>query len=767
LVEHTTENRGVAGSNPALATRLDPEERATLIRLALLRLSELNGGHRFEQLCFAFARRRLEADLLPASGPVGAGGDRGRDFEGFGDSATVGICTTQQGGIPQKIRTDVAKAVERGRSVARVLVFLTASLAVPRRESLREELGAEHGIELEIFDGNALAQELASRDLLDLAEMHLKLPLLRQLAAESPPLDLGLAAGIDPGAVRPDRPPATVALRVEREAEEELREAFGRALGAGGSSLVLVEGERCSGRSHVCAQALGAVAPKLPVHLARTAEQLWTWLGAMHTEPAALLLDPFERIVEEGGGALIEAVRGGDGWRPPLLLVGIAMPPALEVADVPRPVADAVVEVDTLLGSRELERAREPLEYAGLFDQVRQWGLGPVLVAGPQLADRYRRAAAATGAAAEGRRLVEAIVGWHQAGFREELEGEILRDLVAALRNGGTERTWEQATAWALEEVQPGQSCANFAGDGWSCHPALLGLPLSRGWEARWREGAAWARLEAWAGDNPGRLASLGTAALRLGCADTAASVLEGAVARGSSRASFNLALLHLRKGSKGKGPAWTLLTDLRRQLAGSPEDPAARQAHAATLRTLGLLELQDDSAAAAETFREAALLGDTEAIVNLAQLERSQDRADDGRRMLWAAADRGSVVAVAALLLEFDATFDRAVENLDAAGMEALGALLLRRGERTDAERAFAAAASAGRLPAQAQLGGLLLERDRGRAVELLEVAVARGSRAATEYLARALRESEPARARRLMRRAWELGSPTAEPDA
>ena len=37
----------------------------------------------FERLAFELARLRVASNLLPATGPVQAGGDQGRDFESY------------------------------------------------------------------------------------------------------------------------------------------------------------------------------------------------------------------------------------------------------------------------------------------------------------------------------------------------------------------------------------------------------------------------------------------------------------------------------------------------------------------------------------------------------------------------------------------------------------------------------------------------------------------------------------------------------------
>jgi hypothetical protein len=58
-------------------------ETAQMVRIALSLLSGDNGHHSFEHLCRQVAKRRIASNVLPATGPVSAGGDQGRDFETF------------------------------------------------------------------------------------------------------------------------------------------------------------------------------------------------------------------------------------------------------------------------------------------------------------------------------------------------------------------------------------------------------------------------------------------------------------------------------------------------------------------------------------------------------------------------------------------------------------------------------------------------------------------------------------------------------------
>ncbi|MGO9159177.1 MAG: hypothetical protein ACLP7J_00465 [Streptosporangiaceae bacterium] len=95
-----------------------PNVDASIIRLALTQLRARNAHHQFEDLCRDFFRARISPDVLPATGPAGAGGDQGRDFETFSpltgrpksEKQIVGMCTLQvtnlaaKTGLPRRLR---------------------------------------------------------------------------------------------------------------------------------------------------------------------------------------------------------------------------------------------------------------------------------------------------------------------------------------------------------------------------------------------------------------------------------------------------------------------------------------------------------------------------------------------------------------------------------------------------------------------------------------------------------------------------------------
>lgn len=106
-----------------------PDQVIQHIKFALESLSDRNAHHEFEHACRHLARYRIAFNILPATGPVAAGGDRGRDFETFpmfvggivdGKFSTttpnarlVFACSLDRQ-VAAKVRSDVAKIMNQG-----------------------------------------------------------------------------------------------------------------------------------------------------------------------------------------------------------------------------------------------------------------------------------------------------------------------------------------------------------------------------------------------------------------------------------------------------------------------------------------------------------------------------------------------------------------------------------------------------------------------------------------------------------------------------
>lgn len=162
------------------------------IKFSLDNLRAKNAFHDFETICRHFSRKRLGLNILPATGPVSAGGDQGRDFETYTiipevqdivgkDKSVIAkeaafACTIQSGDLPTKIKADVKTIIEQGRPVEIIYFFSVRDIDISKRHKLQKWAFDKYNIRLEIFDGEALSEELASNDLFWIAEEYLGIP---------------------------------------------------------------------------------------------------------------------------------------------------------------------------------------------------------------------------------------------------------------------------------------------------------------------------------------------------------------------------------------------------------------------------------------------------------------------------------------------------------------------------------------------------------------------------------------------------------------
>jgi hypothetical protein len=179
-----------------------PVEAEKYIRFQLEHLTAQNEHHTFEEICYRIAKRRLSSNILPATGPVSAGGDQGRDAEtyytrlpeelpgaaGFVGRATtdplVMACSVQKDRLEEKVRGDLSSICRKGGTVKAVAFFAVQEIPVAARHRLQEQARETHGVTLEIFDGHAVSHMLAEADLVWVAERYLDLP--SHLVPDSP-----------------------------------------------------------------------------------------------------------------------------------------------------------------------------------------------------------------------------------------------------------------------------------------------------------------------------------------------------------------------------------------------------------------------------------------------------------------------------------------------------------------------------------------------------------------------------------------------------
>lgn len=160
----------------------DPPDIAAYVRFQLQRLSERDGAFEFQEMCLYLGRSIISRNLIRPTGPVssGRGGDQGRDGETFygqleGRSIVL-ACTLQQSNIKSKIVDDVRKICTQGDSVDVIYALCTAPVPIAVRHELKAEVKEEYGVQLEILDGEAIADSLTHPDVFWIARRYLSVP---------------------------------------------------------------------------------------------------------------------------------------------------------------------------------------------------------------------------------------------------------------------------------------------------------------------------------------------------------------------------------------------------------------------------------------------------------------------------------------------------------------------------------------------------------------------------------------------------------------
>lgn len=160
------------------------------LRFQLDQMSPLNQQHQFEELAFELARQRICRRIIPATGPVQAGGDQGRDAETFrsylastdlmsrsrialaDDKMLVLACTLDKK-LSTKIKNDLETIFASGSKPDAIYYFSTTDLAVAKRHELQAFCERKYGAALEILDGQAIADQLSDPDVFWIAEQFL------------------------------------------------------------------------------------------------------------------------------------------------------------------------------------------------------------------------------------------------------------------------------------------------------------------------------------------------------------------------------------------------------------------------------------------------------------------------------------------------------------------------------------------------------------------------------------------------------------------
>jgi len=174
-----------------------------MIRFALDQLSRENGHHAFEHLCRELAQARIASNILPATGPVAAGGDQGRDFETFrtylagslrfsrgflglaSAETLVFACTLQREDLKAKVKDDVTSICTQGTPVQMIYFLCTEPVNVSVRHDLQAWASGKHQVALEVIDGLAIARLLTDYEVFWIARTYLHLS--AELSPAPPP----------------------------------------------------------------------------------------------------------------------------------------------------------------------------------------------------------------------------------------------------------------------------------------------------------------------------------------------------------------------------------------------------------------------------------------------------------------------------------------------------------------------------------------------------------------------------------------------------
>ena len=179
-----------------------PSEVEAQIRFALSQLPVQNAHHEFEHICRHLTQRFICSNVLPATGPVSAGGDQGRDFEtfrtylreelgpygtflGLVSKGTVAfVCTIQTENLYTKIKQDIEKVCAFGHPVHEIRAFTLGPVPVASRHRLETETQEVFGVRLELHDAESIANLLAQPEGFWIAERFLSIP--AQIRPEAP-----------------------------------------------------------------------------------------------------------------------------------------------------------------------------------------------------------------------------------------------------------------------------------------------------------------------------------------------------------------------------------------------------------------------------------------------------------------------------------------------------------------------------------------------------------------------------------------------------
>lgn len=491
-------------------------ELTAFIRYQLSKMRARNEHHRFEDLCRSFSRQRIVSNVIPATGPVSAGGDQGRDFETFltyskRNTRDVGIflgvedrhaiafcCTLQVTDISSKILHDVRVVCGiESLPVDAVVYFTEADIPVSMRHRLVESAMHEHQVRLSIIDGEALAELLSEPESIWIPVEYLNLSLDLLGGSELASTIRGLFATgdvivrpfwqLDPIRDLGVHPP--MKLAGWSELPEYVQRTIDRRLDAyldeGG--LAVIEGASNSGKTRTAYEAVLRSIKRTgerPVVIPKDGRSLKRLIAAGYDlEHSIIWLDDLEKFIgpegiDEGVVRLFSVT--GDvtllatlrSQAKALMESVTAGPPGRSLSKIAKAVLDAanMLRIDRNLTSEELKLATnyasDPRIAAALSAETA--GFAEHIAAAPATLLRWMDGK--DGAHEVGSALISAAVDLRRAGYlsaipREWLKATHVAYLEPRVLGRLNEAEIDSGFYWATQMVSGASSCLEVMGN--------------------------------------------------------------------------------------------------------------------------------------------------------------------------------------------------------------------------------------------------------------------------------------------------------------
>lgn len=493
-------------------------ELIAFIRYQLSKMRSRNEHHRFEDLCRSFSRQRITKNVIPATGPVSAGGDQGRDFETFSSylknnvqslgvflgaeegNGIVFCCSLQQSTVASKVIKDVEVVCGNEDLVAvdAIVYFVEADVPVSQRHKLTKRVMRDFSVRLSIIDGSALAELLSEPENIWIAVEYLNvsLDLLSGSDLAMTTRELFLTGDI---IVRPPSqldPVRDLGVHAAMQLDEwsGLPEYVSRSIDSkldsmlDGGGLVVIEGGSATGKTRAAYEAMMRSAARTgerPVVIPKDGQSLRKLISAGYDlESSIIWLDDLEKFIgAEGvdeGIVRLFALNGNVLFLATLrsrakvaLQSSIAGPSGRSLSKISDTVLSSAqtLRVAKNLNADELTSATngvaDPRILAAISSE--NSGFAEYMAAAPATLSRWMDGK--DGANEVGSAIVSAAVDLRRAGYfspisRAWLEGMYAEYLDPRMRGRTGKTQLETAFSWATEIVSGASSCLEILGEG-------------------------------------------------------------------------------------------------------------------------------------------------------------------------------------------------------------------------------------------------------------------------------------------------------------